>query len=66
MVPSPTVPDPEVPAKVSRRRFTAGEKARILDAYESASDIEPLSADASGFTPPCFQGGANNEIRADR
>jgi transposase-like protein len=36
---SPT-PDPEVPAKVTRRRFTALEKVRILDAYERASDIE--------------------------
>jgi transposase len=36
---SPT-PDPEVPAKVTRRRFTAVEKVRILDAYEGASDIE--------------------------
>jgi len=40
MAPSPTVPDPEVPAKATRRRFTAAEKARILDAYEAASDIE--------------------------
>jgi transposase-like protein len=40
MVPSPTVPDPSVPAKLSRRRFTAAEKARILDVYEVASDIE--------------------------
>jgi transposase len=40
MAPSPTVPDPEVPAKATRRRFTAAEKARILDAYESASEIE--------------------------
>ena len=36
---SPT-PDPEVPAKATRRRFTAAEKARILDAYDAASDIE--------------------------
>jgi transposase len=40
MTSSSTPPDPEVPAKVTRRRFTAGEKARILDAYEAASDIE--------------------------
>jgi transposase-like protein len=40
MAPSPAVPDPEVPAKATRRRFTAAEKARILDAYEAASDIE--------------------------
>ena len=40
MAPSPTVPDPEVPAKATRRRFTAAEKARILDAYEAASGIE--------------------------
>jgi len=30
-------PDPEVPAKAVRRRFTAAEKARILVAYEAAS-----------------------------
>jgi transposase len=35
-----TIPDPEVPAKVTRRRFTAADKARILDAYEAASAIE--------------------------
>jgi transposase len=40
MVPSPGVPDPEVPAKATRRRFTSAEKARILDAYEAASEIE--------------------------
>jgi transposase len=40
MAASPPVPDPEVPAKATRRRFTAAEKARILDAYEAASDIE--------------------------
>jgi transposase-like protein len=33
-------PDPEVPAKTTRRRFTAAQKARILDAYEAASPIE--------------------------
>jgi transposase-like protein len=33
-------PDSEVVAKATRRRFTAAEKARILDAYEGASDIE--------------------------
>jgi transposase len=37
---NPTAPNPEVPAKATRRRFTAAEKARILDAYEGASDIE--------------------------
>lgn len=36
----PTTPDPEVPAKATRRRFSAAEKARILDAYEQASSIE--------------------------
>ena len=36
----PTIPDPEVSAKVTRRRFSAAEKARILDAYEQASPIE--------------------------
>jgi len=40
MAASPIIPDPEVPAKTTRRRFTAAEKARILDAYEAASDIE--------------------------
>ena len=33
-------PDPEVVAKATRRRFTAAEKARILDAYDAASAIE--------------------------
>ena len=37
---TPAIPDPEVPAKASRRRFTAAEKARILDAYDAASAIE--------------------------
>lgn len=37
---NPTTPNPEVPAKATRRRFTAAEKARILDAYEVASDSE--------------------------
>ncbi len=36
----PMTPNPEVPAKATRRRFTAAEKARILDAYDGASDIE--------------------------
>jgi transposase len=40
MAPGPTIPDSEVTAKATRRRFTAAEKARILDAYEVASDIE--------------------------
>jgi len=40
MATTPSIPDPEVPAKASRRRFTAAEKARILDAYEVASVIE--------------------------
>jgi len=40
MTSSSTPPDPEVPAKVTRRRFTAQEKVRILDSYEAASDIE--------------------------
>ena len=40
MASSSPIPDPEVPAKVTRRRFTAVEKVRILDAYEGASDIE--------------------------
>lgn len=33
-------PDPEVAAKASRRRFSAAEKARILDEYENASPIQ--------------------------
>ena len=33
-------PDPEVPAKATRRQFSAAEKARILDEYERASAIE--------------------------
>ncbi len=33
-------PDPEVAAKATRRRFSAAEKARILDEYEQASAIE--------------------------
>src|SRR5665213_2174758 len=33
-------PDPEVAAKATRRRFSAAEKARILDEYEDASPIE--------------------------
>ena len=67
MAPSPIVPDPEVPAKATRRRFTAAEKARILDAYEAASDIErEQSADASGYTLRCYQGGASNEVCANR
>lgn len=35
-----TPPDPEVPAKATRRRFSAVDKARILDEYERASSIE--------------------------
>jgi len=37
---TPVRPDPEVAAKATRRRFSAAEKARILEAYESASAIE--------------------------
>ncbi|MBC5828451.1 MAG: transposase [Candidatus Eremiobacteraeota bacterium] len=40
MLPNPNILDPEVPAKATRRRFTAVDKARILDEYESASSIE--------------------------
>jgi transposase len=36
----PTGPDPEVPAKATRRRFSAAEKARILDDYERGSALE--------------------------
>jgi transposase len=37
---SADTPDPEVPAKATRRRFSAADKARILDEYEAASPIE--------------------------
>lgn len=37
---NPTPPDPEVPPRATRRRFSAADKARILDEYESASSIE--------------------------
>jgi len=40
MASSSSSPDPEVPAKATRRRFSAAQKARILDEYEVASDIE--------------------------
>ncbi len=40
MQPNPTTPDPEVPAKAQRRRFSAAEKARIVDEYERASSVE--------------------------
>jgi transposase-like protein len=39
MIPSLATPNSEVPAKATRRRFTAAEKARLLDAYEGASAI---------------------------
>jgi transposase len=32
--------DPEVAAKATRRRFTAAEKARILEEYERGSSLE--------------------------
>lgn len=40
MQPNSTQPDPEVPAKATRRRFSAAEKARILVEYERASPVE--------------------------
>jgi transposase len=40
MSPSSPNPDNEVPAKASRRRFSAADKARILDEYQRASSIE--------------------------
>lgn len=40
MKPQALPPDPEVPAKATRRRFSAAEKARILDEYAVASSIE--------------------------
>jgi transposase len=36
----PRTPDPEVPAKATRRRFSAADKARILNEYAAASAIE--------------------------
>ncbi len=36
----PTTPDSEVAAKATRRRFSAADKARILEEYEGASAIE--------------------------
>lgn len=36
----PNQPDPEVPAKASRRRFSAADKARILEEYDKGSSIE--------------------------
>ena len=36
MAASPPLPDSEVPAKATRRRFPAAEEARILDAYKAA------------------------------
>jgi len=36
----PSTPDPEVAAKATRRRFSAAEKAHILDEYERASSVE--------------------------
>ena len=36
----PGIPDPEVLAKATRRRFSAADKARILEEYEKASAIE--------------------------
>lgn len=40
MEPKSNQPDPEVPAKATRRRFSAAGKARILDEYENGSSIE--------------------------
>ena len=37
---TPTTLDPVVPAKATRRRFSAVDKARILDEYDRASAIE--------------------------
>jgi transposase-like protein len=36
----PHTPDPEVVAKATRRRFSAADKAHILDEYEQSSSIE--------------------------
>ena len=52
MASSPPLPDSEIPAKATRRRFTAAKKARILDAYEAASPIESTSDQAT--RRPCF------------
>jgi hypothetical protein len=41
------LPDMKAPAKAIRRRFTAANKARILDAHDSTSPIErPMAASA--------------------
>lgn len=40
MQPDSPRPDPEVPAKAQRRRFSAAEKARILAEYEAGTPIE--------------------------
>ncbi len=40
MATSPSNPDPEVPAKATRRRFTEAKRTRILAAYDAASDAE--------------------------
>lgn len=36
-------PDPEIPAKATRRKYSNDQKARILDEYEMASSIERAS-----------------------
>ncbi len=36
--PMDTIPDPEVPERPTRRRFTAAYKVAILDAYEAATE----------------------------
>jgi len=36
----PKLPDPEVLAKATRRRFSAADKARILEEYEGGSPIQ--------------------------
>jgi len=64
MLPNSTAADPEVPAKAARRRFSAVEKARILDAYEGASDIEKAAiCRRERSTLRCFPIGVSNDRR---
>jgi hypothetical protein len=40
MAPSSSSPDPEVPAKATRRRFSAADKARILVADDNSTRVK--------------------------
>jgi len=64
MATTTTVPDPEVPARATRRRFTAAEKARILDAYDAASAINGRRfVVENGSIRRCFRIGESNALR---